>query len=203
MWARIGASDAHVNPNPNNAILAQGSALLGYPCALTAQNFKDPNAASCGWSCFGDKSGNKQGSMVTFLADAARSGKCHFLDNCQVERIVFDHEEATTSTATSWSGQRTAKGGNLRPQATGVVARLPSKNAQKGSSGNGTDTTTTSSSSEADFVRVHIKAKRAVVLSAGSLHSPCVLLRSGLGSVNKHIGKHLRLHPVSSIEEFT
>ena len=189
VWARMGASDDDVIPNPNNAILAQGSALLGYPCALTAQNFKDPNSPSCGWSCFGDQSGNKQGSMVTFLADAARSGKCQFLDNCLVERILFDGEER-------------AKGTGARPQATGVVARVPRKSVEKARAGNGATTSSSSgigsssSSAKEDYVQVHLKAKRAVILSAGSLHSPCVLLRSGLGSVNKHIGKHLRLHPV-------
>lgn len=44
--------------------------------------------------------------------------------------------------------------------------------------------------------RVTIKAPK-VILSAGTLHSPLVLLRSGL--TNPHIGKNLHLHPVSAI----
>ncbi len=43
-------------------------------------------------------------------------------------------------------------------------------------------------------VTVHAKA---VIVAAGSIHSPAVLLRSGLE--NKHIGRHLYLHPVSTI----
>jgi choline dehydrogenase-like flavoprotein len=43
---------------------------------------------------------------------------------------------------------------------------------------------------------VTIRAK-AVIVAAGSIHSPAVLLRSGLE--NRHIGRHLYLHPVSSI----
>ena len=127
---------------------------------------------------------------MTFLADAARSGKCQFLDNCLVERILFDGEERAKGTA------------GARPQATGVVARVPRKSVEKARAGNGATTSSSSgigsssSSAKEDYVQVHLKAKRAVILSAGSLHSPCVLLRSGLGSVNKHIGKHLRLHPV-------
>ena len=38
---------------------------------------------------------------------------------------------------------------------------------------------------------------RAVIVAAGSMHSPAVLIRSGLE--NRHIGRHLYLHPVSSI----
>ncbi|EYE98796.1 putative long chain fatty alcohol oxidase [Aspergillus ruber CBS 135680] len=42
--------------------------------------------------------------------------------------------------------------------------------------------------------KVIIKAK-TVIVSCGTLHSPLLLLRSGLK--NSHIGKHLHLHPVS------
>src|SRR5581483_10620466 len=44
--------------------------------------------------------------------------------------------------------------------------------------------------------RVTVRAK-VVIVAAGSVHSPAVLLRSGLE--NKHIGQHLHLHPVSTI----
>jgi long-chain-alcohol oxidase len=37
----------------------------------------------------------------------------------------------------------------------------------------------------------------AVVIACGAIHSPTLLLRSGL--VNKHIGQHLHLHPVSNV----
>ncbi len=43
-------------------------------------------------------------------------------------------------------------------------------------------------------VTVHAKA---VIVAAGSIHSPAVLLRSGLE--NPNIGRHLHLHPVSTI----
>lgn len=36
-----------------------------------------------------------------------------------------------------------------------------------------------------------------MVASAGSLHSPALLLRSGI-TVNGNVGKHLRLHPAGS-----
>src|SRR5258708_3098800 len=38
---------------------------------------------------------------------------------------------------------------------------------------------------------------RAGIVAAGSIHSPAVLIRSGLE--NRHIGRHLYLHPVSTI----
>jgi choline dehydrogenase-like flavoprotein len=44
--------------------------------------------------------------------------------------------------------------------------------------------------------KVIIRAK-AVIVAAGSIHTPAVLIRSGLE--NRHIGRHLNLHPVSTI----
>jgi choline dehydrogenase-like flavoprotein len=45
-------------------------------------------------------------------------------------------------------------------------------------------------------VKVTIHAQ-TVIVAAGSIHSPALLLRSGLE--NKHIGQHLHLHPTSTI----
>jgi choline dehydrogenase-like flavoprotein len=44
--------------------------------------------------------------------------------------------------------------------------------------------------------RVTVRA-RAVIVAAGAVHSPAVLLRSGLE--NPHVGRHLHLHPVTSV----
>jgi long-chain-alcohol oxidase len=43
---------------------------------------------------------------------------------------------------------------------------------------------------------VDIRCK-AVVVACGSIHTPALLLRSGLG--NEYIGRHLHLHPVSNV----
>ncbi|KAI8897169.1 hypothetical protein BC833DRAFT_594816 [Globomyces pollinis-pini] len=45
---------------------------------------------------------------------------------------------------------------------------------------------------------VKIKAKR-VVLSAGSMNTPAIMLRSNIKNLNPHVGKHLRIHPVSMV----
>lgn len=42
--------------------------------------------------------------------------------------------------------------------------------------------------------RVEVRARR-VVLSCGSVHTPLLLLRSGLGRAGTHIGRHMTLHP--------
>ena len=71
---RIGASTAGVVHNPSNQLLMDGSAKLGYVCDVTGQNFQDTKADTAGWSCFGDRYGNKQGTARTYHADAASNG---------------------------------------------------------------------------------------------------------------------------------
>ena len=44
---------------------------------------------------------------------------------------------------------------------------------------------------------VQIGARKAVVLAAGALHSPCVLQRSAIRL--PHVGRHLRIHPVTGV----
>lgn len=48
--------------------------------------------------------------------------------------------------------------------------------------------------------KLTIFAKRSVVVTAGALHTPCLLQKSGLS--NQHIGRHLRLHPTTSVLGF-
>ena len=163
VWARIGASTDDVVPNGNNQVLLGGCAALGWPARITAQNLKRPNDDSAGWTSLCDREGNKQGTMVTFLADAARTGNCKFLDRCTVEVVTI---------------ARPPKRGE-RPQATGVVGavQVPGVDAP---------------------VPIRVTARRAVVASGGAIHTPALLLRSGLGSLNSHVGRHLRLHPVTA-----
>lgn len=47
--------------------------------------------------------------------------------------------------------------------------------------------------------KVVIKANKCVVVSGGSLNTPALLLRSNIPKLNTHVGKHLRLHPVATV----
>ncbi|KAL7544966.1 hypothetical protein ACHAWF_014357 [Thalassiosira exigua] len=151
---RIGASAEGVEHNRSNQILLRGCEALGYDVRVTPQNFRDTSAASAGWSCFGDRHSNKQGSACTFLADAAAAG-ASFVAECSVDRVTH------------------ARGVDGRRRATGVVGRV-------GAAGHA----------------LRVSARRGVVVACGSLHSPCLLLRSGLE--HPHVGRHLALHPVTA-----
>jgi choline dehydrogenase-like flavoprotein len=145
------------NEPPNNIAnthLYTGCKSLNYKVEGTGCNLKKPEQDSAGYTCFSDRDGNKQSSVITFLKDASSTGKLFIMDDCHVERIL------TLSCKESKKGKK----------AIGVSVRIK------------------------DGDSFQIKVKRHVILSAGSINTPCVLLRSGFK--NKHIGKHLHLHPV-------
>lgn len=53
-----------------------------------------------------------------------------------------------------------------------------------------------------DGRKVTIRANRAVVVSAGSINTPAILLRSPELKYNKQIGQHLHLHPTTTVTGF-
>jgi choline dehydrogenase-like flavoprotein len=78
--------------------------------------------------------------------------------------------------------EKNKKTGNQ--EAVGVVGTWTSRDAYGGMTG------------DRRTRRVFVKAKK-VVISAGTMHTPTILQRSGLK--NKHIGKNLKLHPVVTV----
>lgn len=149
---RIEARKDHIALNGMNSKLEKGLKAMGVKYEYTKQNLKDCGVASAGYICFGDRTGNKNGALSTFLVDAAKSG-AKIITNARANRIFYDDV---------YDGKSSRK-------AVGVSVSV-------------------------DDRVFNVKAKRCVISAAGSLHSPCFLLRSGL--TNPHIGQHLHLHPV-------
>jgi choline dehydrogenase-like flavoprotein len=118
----------------------------------------------CGYCSMGCGACEKQGPAVSFLPAAARAG-ANFIEGYDVDKVIFETDAQT--------GEK---------KAVGVEGIWLSRDQYGGTHGDQRITR-----------KVIIKAKR-VVISAGTLQSPCILMRSGLK--NKHIGKNLKLHPV-------
>jgi len=157
---RIGAKRDHIALNGMNLKLEKGLKAMNAKYEYTKQNLRDCEAASAGYICFGDRTGNKNGALSTFLVDAAKN-EAKIITNARANHVLFD-------AADNSKASRKAVGVSL---------------------------------SVGDSV-FNVKAKRCVISAAGSLHSPCFLLRSGLA--NSHIGKHLHLHPVvGALGEFS
>ncbi|OLN95349.1 Long-chain-alcohol oxidase FAO2-like protein 1 [Colletotrichum chlorophyti] len=122
---------------------------------------------NCGRCHLGCRSNKKKGPAASWLPAAAKAGGV-FVEGLDVERVLFDEM-------------------GDRRRAIGVRGKWISRDADGGVSGPVDERITR------DII---IKAKR-VIVAAGALFSPLILMRSGL--TNRHIGQNLRLHPTTIV----
>ncbi|KAI7823873.1 GMC oxidoreductase-domain-containing protein [Gamsiella multidivaricata] len=89
---RLHISDKYLRHNKANSLLLEGSRRLGYPTKDIPQN-TGGQQHSCGWCGFGCRFGEKQGTMMTYLADAKDHG-ARFLQDTFVERVLIQKGKA-------------------------------------------------------------------------------------------------------------
>ncbi|TKW50203.1 Long-chain-alcohol oxidase FAO2 [Colletotrichum tanaceti] len=159
----MGVGADHVRHNHRNRVLLDGSRKLGWHATTAPQNTAGTEHY-CGQCHLGCPSTEKQGPTVSWLPAAAASG-ARFIEGFEVEKVTFDESSSDPR------------------RATGVVGKWVSRGAG-GSTSAPLDQRTTR--------EVIVKAKK-VIVAAGSISSPLVLLRSGL--TNRHIGRNLHVHP--------
>ncbi|KAK0623573.1 hypothetical protein B0T14DRAFT_427954 [Immersiella caudata] len=150
-------------------VLLEGSRKLGWPAAVCPQN-NGGGEHWCGYCHLGCGSGEKQGPAVCWLPAAAKKG-AKFVEGLAVDKIVWNEKYDET-------GEK---------KAVGIRGAWTSRGAAGGASG---------PTEERTKRQVVVKAKK-VIVSAGTLNSPLLLMKSGL--TNPHIGGNLHVHPVNFV----
>ena len=172
-----GKDDGGFVVNVNNQLLNEGSKACGYNSEKIPRNVK--NCRDCGNCMFGCASNSKQSTWAALMSkviagDASHTGGhqdrlLHILADCEVTRVLMTKN----------------KGGRKKAVGVSAVHRIYDTEKSKG------------------FDRVLLSERnvtirsKAVVCSGGALHTPAILLRSGL--TNSKIGRHLALHPVLGV----
>ncbi len=151
---RLNVNERESILNPNNARLQAGCEALGYQWRTIPRNARGCEPTQCGYCTYGCRHGGKQGTAVTYLADAQAYGDTTILPGCRAEQVLIENNRVQGVRAT------------IRDVSIGRPHRLD--------------------------VRAPI-----VVVAAGALHSPALLLRSGLDL--PAIGRNLFLHPTSAV----
>lgn len=178
----------HLKHNKPNSMLVDASVQLGYAvsnipvsCSVRRRSQRQPltrlqqqntggHQHVCGHCGFGCVYSEKQSGPVCWLRRAAEHGAT-FATETTVERLLFASSRTSPSPTESTLD-------NFYPSSSRQICVGALVKTKSG-------------------VKAIVRAKEAVVLSAGSIHSPAVLLRSGLK--NPRIGKNLRLHPTSYV----
>ncbi|GAA5959307.1 hypothetical protein JCM21900_003924 [Sporobolomyces salmonicolor] len=170
--ARMGVSDEHLVHNKANKLLVDASKELGYPITKIPQN-TGGHQHSCGFCGYGCTYSEKQGGVVTWLKDASEHGAKFFVETT-VERLLF----ASSPTAPLPKPDTLDKYTPTSSRGHCIGALIKNKAGKL----------------------ALVRARQSVVVSAGSIHSPALLIRSGLR--NPRIGRNLKLHPVAFITGF-
>jgi choline dehydrogenase-like flavoprotein len=155
VFERLSVNDRCSDLNGTQQRMKAGAEALGWSFRTILRNIDESryDPASAGYIGFGDRSGAKQTTTRTYLADAAGRG-AEFVVDCFVDRILTE------------GGRASGVEGTYFDPATGRRAH------------------------------VSVRAPR-VVVAAGSLESPALLLRSGIGG--PATGQNLHLHPCTAV----
>ena len=154
VMARLSVTTAESVLNPNNAVLLQGAARLGYHWTHIPRNAQGCDIGQCGYCMYGCRHGGKQSTARTYLHDAQRTGETTIIAWCRAERVQWRNGRVTGVLA---------------------IATEPATGRQ---------------------YPLQVQAP-VVVVAAGALHSPALLLRSGLEL--PALGRHLFLHPTTGV----
>ncbi|KAJ3035130.1 hypothetical protein HDV00_004301 [Rhizophlyctis rosea] len=84
--ARLGISKDRIKHNEPNSVLIDGCKKLGYPVDAIPQN-TGTHEHSCGFCGLGCPYGEKQGTSVSYLRDAANHG-AKFIQGCFVDKVI-------------------------------------------------------------------------------------------------------------------
>ena len=117
---RIGATGDHTDLNGPNRRLAEGAKALGWDWHVARRN-TDPatyDPGSAGHVGYGDRSGSKQGTLKTYLADAVAAG-ARVVTGCHVDRVVTAMDRAIGVVGTLTHPDGTTR--PVRVRATDVV----------------------------------------------------------------------------------
>lgn len=179
--AGVGIADCFANDaghNHANRVMRDGCAALGWESRISPQNTGGA-AHYCGQCHLGCGSGEKRGPDIAWLPKAARAG-AKFIEGFTVERVLFDDDDGEDGVEPGVAGRPAREAGGARGntgdetgrmrRAVGVVGTWTSRDRRHG---------TTGPEEERVKRRVIVKAKR-VIIAAGSLWSPVLLLNSGL-----------------------
>jgi choline dehydrogenase-like flavoprotein len=151
---RIKVNDRCSDYNGPHLRMQDACEKLGYHFQQIVRN-TDPDTydpGNAGFMGYGDQSGSKQGTLKTYLQDAADAG-AQFVTRCRAEKVLIEDGRAAGVEGTYEDMQ----GGRSK-----VIVRAPT-----------------------------------VVIAAGALESPAILLRSGIGG--PAVGDYFRLHPATAV----
>jgi choline dehydrogenase-like flavoprotein len=162
----------------NAAVARRGAERLGWSHGYLRRNAR--GCVGSGVCAFGCPTSAKQHTGITYIPRAERAG-ARIITGAKVERVLTD--DATSPPPTRGGMARAGSARGVRggeqemrrpPATTGVRAQMRSG------------------------ARIEVSAP-IVIVAAGTVHTPLLLARSGLGRDSGQLGRNLSLHPATAV----
>ncbi len=154
----------------NAAVARRGAERLGWSHGYLRRNAR--GCVGSGVCAFGCPTSAKQHTGITYVPRAERAG-ARIVTGARVERVLVK----SGADRSAPRGNRIALSNahrDAQPAASGVRARMASGAA------------------------VEVRAA-TVIVAAGTIHTPLLLARSGLGGASGQLGRNLSLHPATAV----
>jgi choline dehydrogenase-like flavoprotein len=159
----------------NAAVARRGAERLGWSHGYLYRNAR--GCVGSGVCAFGCPTSAKQHTGITYVPRAERAG-ARVVTGARVERVLVERD-----------GPR--PGGSAR-------RGTPSKTLSTPPAKPTTATATGVSARMASGARLEIRAP-LVIVAAGTIHTPLLLGRSGIGGASGQLGRNLSLHPATAV----
>lgn len=186
---RLGVAET-TRLNGNNGALYDGLCALGADARKLPRNCASDECS--GYCSLGCKSGHKQSTDANYLADAARRG-AKILTGVRARRVLL----APNDGGADDEGYIELEGGARARAAAAAAGAAPPPHARARRAA-GVELLVGGDADDFNSgTRVVVRAP-LVVASAGSIHTPALLLRSGV-RCGGNVGAHLRLHPAFGV----
>jgi choline dehydrogenase-like flavoprotein len=167
----------------NAAVARHGAERLGWSHGYLRRNAR--GCVGSGVCAFGCPTSAKQHTGITYIPRAQRAG-ARIVTGARVEQVLIE-ESAIAVNGHVWPSDagraegRAGQTGNARI-ASGMRGRMASGVRARMASG------------------AHIEVSAPIVIvAAGTIHTPLLLSRSGLGEASGQLGRNLSLHPATAV----
>jgi choline dehydrogenase-like flavoprotein len=155
----------------NAAVARRGAERLGWSHGYLRRNAR--GCVGSGVCAFGCPTSAKQHTGITYIPRAEQAG-ARILTGARVERVLMESGGAIRSRARARHTEARMASGAHVPTASGVRARM------------------------ASGATVEVCAP-IVIVAAGTIHTPLLLARSGIGATSGQLGRNLSLHPATAV----
>jgi choline dehydrogenase-like flavoprotein len=154
----------------NAAVARRGAERLGWSHGYLRRNAR--GCVGSGVCAFGCPTSAKQHTGITYIPRAERAG-ARIVTGTRVERVLVERRAT-----------RSPERGAIRPWAHPPRDALPAVNGVQARMASGAP--------------VEVRAP-IVIVAAGTVHTPLLLARSGLGGGSGQLGRNLSLHPATAV----